>query len=262
MGDVYCSPKFKCGEDLDKALLAALDAEENARKAEAAAIVAQTASNGPIIRDGTWWTWNADSAKYVNTGVLAQGATGPQGAKGDKGDTGATGSSFRVLDYYASLSALQSAVPYPAVGDAYGIGTGEPYDIYIYGETSGWVNNGPVQGVKGEQGERGEAFTYEDFTAEQLAALKGDKGDTGSPGAPGSNATINGVTALTISGNNGVSASQSGGTLNLSVSGTLGGQVVANSSAQTPGTSLLRNSKLVSSDTTPAVNGEIYWTYE
>jgi hypothetical protein len=44
--------------------------------------------------------------------------------------------------------------------------------------------------------------------------------------------------------------------------GTFAGQVVANSSGQTPGTSLLRNSKLVSADTTPTVNGEICWKYE
>lgn len=43
--------------------------------------------------------------------------------------------------------------------------------------------------------------------------------------------------------------------------GTFGGQVVAKSDAQTPGTSLLRNSKLVSADTNPTVNGEINWTY-
>ena len=43
--------------------------------------------------------------------------------------------------------------------------------------------------------------------------------------------------------------------------GTFAGQVVANASAQTPGTSLLRNSKLVSADTTPTNNGEIFWTY-
>ena len=30
---------------------------------------------------------------------------------------------------------------------------------------------------------------------------------------------------------------------------------------QAPETSLLRNTKLVSSDTTPTVNGEIFWTY-
>ena len=44
--------------------------------------------------------------------------------------------------------------------------------------------------------------------------------------------------------------------------GTFGGEVAAVSSGQTPGTSLLRNSKLVSADTTPTVNGEIFWTYK
>lgn len=41
------------------------------------------------------------------------------------------------------------------------------------------------QGDKGERGETGAAFTYDMFTAEQLAALKGDKGDTGEKGDPG-----------------------------------------------------------------------------
>lgn len=44
--------------------------------------------------------------------------------------------------------------------------------------------------------------------------------------------------------------------------GTFAGQVVANSSGQTPGTSLLRNSKLVNTETNPTVNGEIVWNYE
>ena len=44
--------------------------------------------------------------------------------------------------------------------------------------------------------------------------------------------------------------------------GTFAGQVVANSSGQTYSTSLLRNSKLVSADTNPTVNGEICWTYK
>lgn len=44
--------------------------------------------------------------------------------------------------------------------------------------------------------------------------------------------------------------------------GTFAGQVVAGDSYQTPETSLIRNSRLVSSDTTPTVNGEINWTYK
>lgn len=43
--------------------------------------------------------------------------------------------------------------------------------------------------------------------------------------------------------------------------GTFTGTVKAGSSYQAVGTALLRNTKLVSSDTTPTVNGEINWTY-
>ena len=43
--------------------------------------------------------------------------------------------------------------------------------------------------------------------------------------------------------------------------GTFTGTIKAGSSYQSYSTSLLRNSKLVSSDTTPSVNGEINWTY-
>lgn len=44
--------------------------------------------------------------------------------------------------------------------------------------------------------------------------------------------------------------------------GTFGGQVVANNSAQTPGISLLRNTQILKTETTPSVNGEIWWNYE
>lgn len=45
--------------------------------------------------------------------------------------------------------------------------------------------NGSDVGLKGEKGDKGDPFTYSDFTAEQLAALKGAPGDTGAAGAPG-----------------------------------------------------------------------------
>lgn len=41
------------------------------------------------------------------------------------------------------------------------------------------------KGDPGEPGPRGEAFTFADFTAEQLASLKGPKGDPGADGAGG-----------------------------------------------------------------------------
>ena len=45
--------------------------------------------------------------------------------------------------------------------------------------------SGEFDGKDGEKGDKGDAFTYEDFTPEQLAALKGEKGDDGEKGADG-----------------------------------------------------------------------------
>ena len=41
------------------------------------------------------------------------------------------------------------------------------------------------QGIQGPVGPKGEAFTYNDFTEEQLASLKGPKGDIGLTGPQG-----------------------------------------------------------------------------
>ena len=48
-----------------------------------------------------------------------------------------------------------------------------------------WIAIGRVVGDTGEKGDTGDAFTYEDFTPEQLAGLKGDTGDTGPAGPKG-----------------------------------------------------------------------------
>ena len=42
-----------------------------------------------------------------------------------------------------------------------------------------------LQGVKGDTGNTGDAFTFDDFTPEQLASLKGTTGDTGATGSKG-----------------------------------------------------------------------------
>lgn len=39
------------------------------------------------------------------------------------------------------------------------------------------ADNGVFIGEKGDKGDKGDPFTYEDFTPEQLAGLKGEKGD-------------------------------------------------------------------------------------
>ena len=92
-----------------------------------------------------------------------KGDTGPQGEqglKGDKGDTGAQG-------------------PKGDKGD-----TGPQGLRGIQGEKGATGERGAT-GPQGAKGDKGDAFTYADFTQEQLAALKGPKGDTGAKGDTG-----------------------------------------------------------------------------
>ena len=118
----------------------------------------------------------------------AQGAKGDTGAQGPKGDTGAqgpkgdTGQGFVVKGYYATATALAAAVTAPAAGDAYGVGTASPYDIYIWdGANSTWVNNGALQGAKGDTGAQGP---------------KGDTGAQGPKGDPGDTVPASTTTPL------------------------------------------------------------------
>lgn len=97
---------------------------------------------------------------------------GPKGNKGDKGDTGKPFT-------YADFTAEQIAALKGDKGEKGDIGPqgiqGEKGDKGDKGDTG--VQG--LQGIQGERGEKGDAFTYDDFTAEQLSALKGDKGEDG-----------------------------------------------------------------------------------
>lgn len=129
-------------------------AEQIAAAAQQAKQIAQS------VRDA------ADSGAF-------DGEPGPAGPKGEKGDPG-TG--LKVLDYYTTLQSLMAAVPNPEAGAAYGIGTAPPYSIYIYGEESGWTDNGTIQGPAGEPGPEG---------PQGPVGPKGDKGEPGETGAEG-----------------------------------------------------------------------------
>ena len=166
--------------------------------------------------------------KAKASGVF-DGAKGDPGPAGPQGPKGADGSNYRVNGLYATLSVLQAAHPAGSAGDAWFVGTADSNLVYQWDVDKGaWVSVGALKGPKGDtgsagaagakgetgpagaqgekgekgdtgpqgpkgdpgqRGEKGDAFTYTDFTAEQLAALKGPKGDTGPAGADGAPGT-------------------------------------------------------------------------
>lgn len=58
-----------------------------------------------------------------------------------------------------------------------------------------------LPGEQGKQGPKGDPFRYEDFTPEQLQALKGPKGDKGEDGRDGASATADNAHQLLLQGN-------------------------------------------------------------
>nr|DAT38430.1 MAG TPA: tail fiber protein [Caudoviricetes sp.] len=170
---------------------------------------------GPAGNDGVTFTptvsadgvisWMNDGSKNNPAPVSIKGPQGERGAQGAQGPKGETGQGFIVKGYYTTAAALQAAVTSPAAGDAYGVGTAEPYDIYIWDAIGKkWVNNGPLQGAKGADGKDGTTFTPSVSASGDLSwtnadgktnpatvnirgpqGIQGEKGATGATGPQG-----------------------------------------------------------------------------
>ena len=98
-----------------------------------------------------------------------KGDPGPPGPPGPPGEPGKDG-----VDGINGEQGLQGIQGPPGPPGKDGL-KGEPGRNGIDGE----------QGIQGPPGKDGKPFTYDMFTAEQLAALKGPKGDPGPPGTGG-----------------------------------------------------------------------------
>lgn len=163
-----------------------------------------TGPQGPKGDTGETGPQGPQGEQGVKGDTGAVGPQGPQGEQGIQGPKGDTGSGFRVLGYYASKEALDTAHKATAkAGDAYGVGTGEPYDIYIFdGVTNAFVDNGPLQGAKGDKGDTGAQGPAGPAGADGAPGKDGEtgpqgpKGEDGAPGKDGTNGTNgkNGVT--------------------------------------------------------------------
>lgn len=138
---------------------------------------------------GDWVSIGAIQGPKGETGDKGdKGDPGIQGGKGDKGDPGAS----NVLTIGSVTSGAAPAVT--ITGDSpnqvlnfvlekgdKGIqgGKGDKGDAFTYAD----FTPDQLAALKGEKGDKGNAFTYNDFTPEQLASLKGEKGDKGDPGS-------------------------------------------------------------------------------
>ena len=146
-------------------------------------------ANGYDGLNGITPTIGSNGNWYLGSDNTGKPSRGPKGPKGDPGDTGPqgpkgdTGAGFLVKGYYATAAALNAAVTSPAAGDAYGVGAGAPYDIYIYdGVGARWVNNGPLQGAKGDTGPQGPKGDPGEKGATGPQGIQGPKGEKGDPG--------------------------------------------------------------------------------
>ena len=109
------------------------------------------------------------------------GPIGPQGEQGIQGPVGPKGDAFTYSDFTPDqLAALKG--PKGDKGDKGDTGERGPQ-----GEQGiqGPQGEQGIQGPAGPKGDKGDAFTYNDFTSEQLESLKGPKGDKGDTGERG-----------------------------------------------------------------------------
>lgn len=118
--------------------------------------------------NGSLYVWNGTAWENVGNIKGEKGETGSQGVKGDTGDTGSSGFSPIVNVDHSTGQIV--------------ITTEDGSTTISFDELKG--DTGP-QGVKGDTGNTGDAFTFDDFTLEQLASLKGATGDTGATGSKG-----------------------------------------------------------------------------
>lgn len=129
----------------------------------------ETIEDVPEEYDAAVDPWNPMEVVIFDRGILAILRTAGDGTPGsldtytiyysDETSTeytvynGKDGRGLVILGYYDTYDALVAAVTEPEAGDAYGVGTEAPYDIFVWDMINGvWRNNGDLTGVQGNPG--------------------------------------------------------------------------------------------------------------
>lgn len=136
----------------------------------------------PIMPPGD--AWSVETADGVVTvpavpvvGVVENGELGPVDVFAGGEDSNPSIAMWRV-EYYnlkAGTTTIDLApMLFKAIPDG-GVDLAEVYPV---------SGSSPAGVVRGSKGDKGDAFTWDDFTPEQIASLKGDKGDPGADAEP------------------------------------------------------------------------------
>ena len=132
---------------------------------------------GPAGEAGKAFTYDMFTPEQL------QSLKGEQGPIGPAGPAGKDGTSVTIKGKVNDISELNALLATATTGDGYLLNG----DLYVFNGTS-FTNVGQIQGPKGEQGDigpAGAAFTYDMFTEDQLAGLKGPQGEKGLQGERG-----------------------------------------------------------------------------
>ena len=152
----------------------------------------------PIMPPGDAWTVTTDEGTVTVpavpvVGVVENGELGPVEVFAGGDDSNPSIAMWRV-EYFTLAAGTTTVDLAPMLFKAIPGGSIDLAEIYPVSGSS------PTGIVRGPQGDKGDAFVYEDFTPEQLAALKGDKGDPADPlTITGESTTPGGDTLVTFS---------------------------------------------------------------
>lgn len=136
----------------------------------------------PIMPPGDAWTVVTDEGTVTVpavpvVGVVENGELGPVEVFAGGEDSNPSIAMWRV-EYFTLQAGKTTVELAPMLFKAIPGGSIDLAEIY---PVSGSSPKGIVRGPQGDKGDTGDAFTWDDFTPEQLQSLKGDKGDPADP---------------------------------------------------------------------------------